>query len=95
MAGPRITSPSSESEALAQALAQNKEILMRTIGGLVLVAALMTAGFAMWSTSMTLAKQSEATAPFAAPVRAISAHEIHRSTNLMNLPVQGMDEQAI
>ena len=71
---------------------------MRTIGGLVLAVALVSAGFAVWSTSNTHAKQIElsaASAQYSAPVRAISAHEIHRSTNLMNLLVQAKDEQPI
>jgi hypothetical protein len=68
---------------------------MRTIGGLVMAMALVSAGFAVWSTSKTLAKQNEASAPFTAPVRTMSAQEIHRSTNLMTLPVQPKDEEAI
>ena len=68
---------------------------MRTIGCIMFAGALMVAGLALWSSSNTLAKQSEASAPLSAPVRTMSAHEIHRSTNLMNLPVQPKDEEAI
>ena len=68
---------------------------MRMIGCMVFAGALVAAGLALWSSSNTLAKQSEASAPFTAPVRTMSAQEIHRSTNLMNLPVQPKSEEAI
>jgi hypothetical protein len=73
---------------------------MRTIGGLVLAAALVSAGIGLWSSSKLLAKHvvSESRAPaamYSAPVGGFSAYEIHRKTDVRNLPLQGKDEDAI
>jgi hypothetical protein len=67
---------------------------MRTIGGLVLAFALVATGLALWSSSNTLAKQS-AGMETSAPIRTISAREIHGRINIKNLPTQGRDEDAI
>ena len=76
------------------------EAVMRTIGGLVLAAALVSAGIGVWSSSKLLAKHAvgEFSAPvakFSAPVPGISAYEIHRKANVRDLPLQGKDEDAI
>jgi hypothetical protein len=73
---------------------------MRTIGGLVLAAMLVSAGIGLWSSSKLLAKHvvsesSAAVAKSSAPFRGISAYEIHRKTSVRDLPLQGKDEDAI
>jgi len=68
---------------------------MRTIGGLVLAVALVATGLALWSSSNTLAKQTDSGAQVSTPVRSISAREIHGKVNIKNLPTRGNDEDAI
>ena len=71
---------------------------MRTIGGLVLVAALVSAGLAMWSTSKLLAKHSvpahQSVSEASVPHPQISAYEILKNAR-KDLPVQPADESAI